>query len=78
MREHKAEPFGLMGGVRCAGCDETWPCEVTRLRAALQEIATLGEQGMQPSYSEWLDFHAKVALIARRALEHSADGGENG
>ncbi len=36
MRDHKPEPFGLMGGVRCMGCDETWPCEVSRLRAALE------------------------------------------
>jgi hypothetical protein len=42
--------------------------ERDKLRAALEEIAILGEQGMKPDYSEWLTFHDKVAQIARRAL----------
>ena len=43
MKDHHAEPFGLMGGVRCAACDETWPCEIALLceiNAAL--LAELG------------------------------------
>lgn len=43
--------------------------EIERLRAALTELAELGEQGMKPDYSEWLTFHNKVAQVARRALQ---------
>jgi hypothetical protein len=42
--------------------------EIERLRAALEELATLGEQGMKPQYSEWLTFHEKVAKVARDAI----------
>lgn len=38
MKEHRAEKFGLRGGLRCAACDETWPCEVSQLREALTTI----------------------------------------
>lgn len=44
MKDHKAEPFGLMGGVRCAACDETWPCEVSFLRAQLEAAAKESER----------------------------------
>ena len=36
--EHKPEKFGLMDGIRCAACDETWPCEMSRLRAAAERV----------------------------------------
>lgn len=42
--------------------------EIERLRAALTELAMLGEQGMKPNYGEWLTFHDKVAKVARTAL----------
>lgn len=42
--------------------------EIERLRVALIELATLGEEGMKPDYGEWLTFHDKVAQVARRAL----------
>ncbi len=40
------------------------PC----LLAALEELATLGEQGMEPDYTEWVTFHDKIAQIARAAI----------
>jgi len=42
--------------------------EIERLRAALEELAALGEQGMKPDYGEWLTFHDKVAKVARDAI----------
>ncbi len=42
--------------------------ENERLRAALVELKTLGEQGMKPDYTEWLTFHDKVAKVATEAL----------
>lgn len=42
--------------------------ENERLRSALIELKTLGEQGMKPDYKEWLTFHDKVAAIANAAL----------
>lgn len=44
---------------------------IERLRLALEEIASLGEQGMAPNYSEWLTFHDKVAMISREALKRN-------
>ncbi len=35
---------------------------------ALEQLAVLGEVGMQPKYDEWITFHDKVAQIARAAL----------
>ncbi len=42
--------------------------EIVRLRAALDQVAILGEQGVKPDYAEWLTFHDKVAQVARMAL----------
>ncbi len=42
--------------------------EIERLRAALAELKTLGEQGMKSDYREWLTFHDKVAAVASAAL----------
>lgn len=48
-------------------------CEdIERMRGALTKLAELGEQGMEPSYSEWLTFHDKVAQVARDALRTPA------
>ena len=38
------------------------------MREALEKLAIMGEQGMKPSYHEWLTFHDKVAQIARAAI----------
>ena len=43
------------------------------LLEALQELATLGEQGMKPDPSEWLTFHAKVAALARAAIAKATE-----
>jgi hypothetical protein len=44
------------------------PTERQQIRAALERIAVMGEQGMQPDYTRWLVFHIEVARIAREAL----------
>jgi hypothetical protein len=46
--------------------------QMIALRAALEELAVLGEEGMKPDYREWLTFHDKVAQIARNALARNA------
>jgi hypothetical protein len=46
----------------------TLTAERDRMAGALREIQRLGEQGMEPDYTEWLTFHDKVAQIAREAL----------
>lgn len=48
--------------------------EIERLRAALRELQRMGDEGMAPSYGEWLTFHAKVAKIAREALNDGQTG----
>lgn len=35
MKEHKPREPSLAGIIRCEACDETWPCEAMKLRAAL-------------------------------------------
>lgn len=50
--------------------------ENERLRAALEELATLGEEGMKPDYGEWLTFHDKVAKVARGALNQQRTDGK--
>lgn len=51
--------------------------EIERLRVALGELKTLGEQGMKPDYSEWLTFHDKVAKIATDALNQQRTASES-
>ena len=60
MREHRAEPFGLMGGIRCAGCDETWPCEVTTLRAENERLRAMHQDmcGVAGRLVEALEYYA--------------------
>jgi hypothetical protein len=48
--------------------------EIERMRAALEKIARLGEEGMKPNYEEWLTFHDKVAQIAREASLNRGKG----
>ena len=45
------------------------------LVAALEQLATLGEQGMRPEFDEWLAFHDKVAQVARAALDKARKEG---
>lgn len=41
---------------------------VERRDAALTEIALAGENGLPPDYNSWLQFHERIARMAREAL----------
>ena len=41
---------------------------IEKLREALEMLAILGEEGMEPDFLHWLSFHDKVASVARKAL----------
>lgn len=41
---------------------------IERWDAALNEIAMAGENGLPPDYNSWLQFHERIARMAREAL----------
>lgn len=67
-QETRAIEAALEASARARKELDAMQAETERFRAALTELATLGEQGMEPNYREWLTFHDKVAKVARDAL----------
>lgn len=41
---------------------------IEKLRNALEQIAEAGENWLPPDYTSWLQFHERIALVAREAL----------
>jgi len=67
-------------GPRTVKAVHHWVIEVNRLKAvnaqlleALDELATLGNEGMKPDPKEWITFHDKVAQIAKAAIKAATE-----
>ena len=72
---HAVRIHGISARAAIAECERDraeLEAQCAAMRAGLEQLKSLGEEGMKPDYSEWLTFHDKVAQVAGETLSPDA------